>query len=360
MRAHIETLVARQFPGAVIESIRPFGIDEGEADAATAKGIGYGKPLKITIRDADGAHRRVVLHTATGDEFGHDRRADRAAEMLLAYDTFGEIPKHVRALDVGFIGADGSLVSVAAGGEPYLVTEFAEGALYADDLRRLAAGAALSPRDLARCDQLADYLAALHVERGGPAPQYTRAIRDLVGHGEGIFGLIDGFHGEVPAAPASRLRSIELACVDWRWRLRGRHERLTRIHGDFHPFNILFDDADRLSLLDAARGCRGDAADDVVCIALNYVFFAVGHPGAWTNELGVLWRRFWDRYLTRTNDHALLEVAPPYVAWRALVMANPSWYPAVTPESRDRLLTLVERTLAGGRFDPGTAEAVLA
>jgi hypothetical protein len=359
MRTHIERLVARQFPGSVVESIRRFGIDEGDADAATTKAVGYGKPLQIRLRDPDGVRRCVVLHTASGDEFGHDRRADRAAELLLAYDTFNHIPRHVRALDVGTIGADHDLTSIADGGEFYLLTEFAEGTLYADDLRHLATGAPLGDRDLARCDRLVDYLVELHAERGGPPAQYARSIRDLVGHGEGIFGLIDGFHGEVPAASPMRLQSIEAACVRWRWRLRDRHERLARIHGDFHPFNILFRDRAELSLLDAARGCRGDAADDAVCISLNYLFFAVGHQDAWADKLGVLWTRFWDRYLAGSGDREVLEVAPPYVAWRALVMANPSWYPAVTPDSRDALLSLVERTLAAGRFDPAEADAVM-
>ena len=32
----------------------------------------------------------LVFHTASPNDFGHDRRSDRAQEMLLAFDTFGE------------------------------------------------------------------------------------------------------------------------------------------------------------------------------------------------------------------------------------------------------------------------------
>jgi aminoglycoside phosphotransferase (APT) family kinase protein len=359
MRSRIDDLITRVFPGSTVLAARHFGVDEDDLGDATEKGIGYGKPIRITLRDASGKVRDVVLHTATGDQFGHDRRADRAAELLGAFDTFADIPRHVTPVDVGFVDADDHLRSFADCGEPYLLTGYAPGTIYAHDLRELSHGRALSERDRRRAELLADYLAELHVRDTDSEPSvYTRAIRDLVGHGEGIFGLIDGFPADVPSAPPARLQAIEQRCVAWRWKLRGREARLSRTHGDFHPFNILFDDDDRLSLLDAARGTRGDPADDVVCIALNYVFFAAGHDGAWTDKLGALWTRFWDRYLDRTGDDELLASAPPYVAWRGLVMANPTWYPHVTADSRDRLLTLIEETLEQDRFDPALAETI--
>src|SRR5690606_13915468 len=125
-------------------------------------------------------------------------------------------------------------------------------------------------------------------------------IRDLVGSGEGIFGIVDAYGPDVPAAPPERLRAIERGALEWRRRLRERSERLSRTRGDFHPFNVLLDeteDGERLALLDASRGCMGDPADDVTCMAINYVFFAVEHPRAWRGGLGQLWQRFWDVYL---------------------------------------------------------------
>jgi len=38
----------------------------------------------------------------------HDRRADRAAQALLAFDDFAAIPHHIAALDVGAIGPGAS------------------------------------------------------------------------------------------------------------------------------------------------------------------------------------------------------------------------------------------------------------
>lgn len=354
----LRDLIAELVPGVDSVRVSRFGRDDRTgAGEETEKGFGYGEPLLITARTADGRTHRYVLHTAGADQFGHDRRSDRAQAMLLASDTYAQIPRHVTAVDVGAIVRGGRFQSLRDSQEFYLLTEYAPGALYADDLRRIAHERAISDRDRRCCDALADFLAGLHEQRIDDRVAYRRAIRDLVGHGEGIFGIIDGYPEHVPGASRERLRAIEDLCCEWRWRLRDHEYRLTRTHGDFHPFNILLD-YDDIALLDASRGCLGDAADDVCCLAINYVFFALGEPGAWHGGLGDLWRRFWDRYLSRSGDEEVLEVAPPFFAWRGLVLANPTWYPAMSAEHRDALLGLVEDVLGAECFDPACAEVL--
>ncbi len=354
-------VVARVLPGATLLNVRPFATDAAGEEEATIKAAGYGAPLQLRIRDAWGRERHLVFHTASPDVFGHDRRADRAQEMLLGYDTFGQIPAHVEALNVGAIKKDGSgLVSLSDTGEFYLLTSFGEGHVYADELRRIARRASIDDTDIAHTEKLAHYLVELHSEKREDDHRYVRALRDLVGSGEGVAGIVDGYPDDVPAAPRSRLEAIERRCLDWRHRLRSRDGRLSRTHGDFHPFNVLFDDDSNLALLDAARGCRGDPADDVTCMAINYVFFAVEAPRAWQGALSRLWHRFWNVYLEESGDRELLEVAAPFLAWRGLVVANPVWYPAVEADARDRVLGLIERTLEAERFDPEFAEAVFA
>lgn len=352
----IAALVRAAIPGAEVEAMEPFAADAAARDA-NRKATGYGAPQLVTVRSPAG-RARLVLHTEAANDFGHDRRADRAAQSLLAFDTFGSIPAHVRALAVGAVRADGTLVSLSDAGELVVLTTFAEGRPYAQDLREVAARGRAEPRDLERCGALVRLLVEIHAAPGPRPEAYTRAIRDLVGHGEGVFGLVDAYGADVPAASPARLRDLEHRLVDWRWRLRGRAGRLRRTHGDFHPFNIVFDDGGRPALLDASRGGFGDPADDVTCLALNFVFFALQTPGAWPDGFGPLWRRAWSLYLETTGDRALLEVAPPFLAWRALVMCCPRWYPDLSAEVRDRLLSFVERALDAGRFDPESAEGL--
>jgi hypothetical protein len=55
-------------------------------------------------------------------------------------------------------------------------------------------------------------------------------------------------------------------------------------------------------------------------------------------------------------DDELLACAPPFFAWRALVVCNPRFYPALSERGRDRLLALAERSLDAHRFEPAWAE----
>jgi hypothetical protein len=359
IHAGLALVVAKLFPGATIVSARTLSAGGDVSAGGATKAAGYGRPVRVRIRTRDGEVHDLVWHTAAADVFGHDRRADRADEMLLAYDTFGKIPRHVRALDVGAIGRDGDLVSLGGAGEFYLLTQWAEGRPYAEDLRRVAAAGEAGPDDVARCEALAGYLAALHEHAIDAPARYRRSVRDLIGHGEGIFGMIDGYPDDTPAAPPARLHAIERRLLDWRWRLRGRERRLARIHGDFHPFNVIFEPGGDFHLLDASRGCAGDPADDVTAMAVNYVFFASAGAAAWAG-LGVLWRRFFAVYLGRRGDGDLLDVAPPYLAWRALVVAHPRFYPDLPAAARDRLLSWIEHTLDAGRLDLASADGVFA
>lgn len=344
-------------PGARLVACEPLG-SEGAARVAR-KGAGYGQPLKLRLEDRSGAVHVLVLRTASANEFGHDRRSDRAAEMLLAFDTFDEIPGHVRALDVGAITPSG-LRSLRDAGELYLITTFAEGRIYAEDLRRIARDGAAGREDLERCEALARWLVGLHALRVTGAVAWRRAVRDLIGHGEGIFGVVDAYPPDVPGAPAEQLRRVEHACLDWRWRLRPRAERLRRTHGDFHPFNIVFGEGAAFTPLDASRGGAGDPADDVTCLSINYLFFALQSRGSWERGFRPLWRRFWEVYLAGAGDEGLCGAAAPFLAWRALVLGCPRFYPDLAPEARAALLGLAERALAAPSFAPAMAEELFA
>lgn len=354
----LQGMLEQLWPGTELTRVSRFGVDEGSSDQETTKGLGYGKPLLLDVRLAGGEERRLVFHTAAPNAFGHDRRSDRALEMILAYDTFGLVKQHAAACDVGAISTSGEeLVSLRDTAEFYLLSEFVEGHVYADELRSIAQRGRLEARDKTLVVALADTLVNIHEEKIESTVAYQRAIRDLVGSGEGIFGIIDGFPAD-SEVPRERLERIEQACVAWRWRLKSRDERGRRTHGDFHPFNIIIDDSDGVRLLDTSRGSVGDPADDVSCLAINFIFFALGHQGAWEGALQELWYAFWERYLERSKDAQLLEVVAPFLAWRGLVLANPAWYPGLDPKHREALLGFVERCLEAPRFALDFCEAV--
>ena len=317
------------------------------------KGYGYGVPLRVDYT-LDGEPRRAVVETVRAGPFGHEHMADRAQSLLWAHGAFGRLPRHVASLDVGAVRAGGELVPLGAAEELFMLAEFVEGREYADDLLKLRAGQALAPLDEARADALCDYLVEIHRVAGPDPGLYVRRIRELVGHGECIFGVADSYPENGPIK-AGVLRDLEKKCVEWRWKLRSKTHRLRQVHGDFHPWNILFRDGTDFSVLDRSRGEWGEPADDVTCLALNYLFFSLQRSGRLEGAFERLWRRFWERYLERSGDRELLEVAAPFLAFRGLVMANPVWYPALELGVREKMLAFVRHVLETPRFDPARA-----
>jgi hypothetical protein len=124
------------------------------------------------------------------------------------------------------------------------------------------------------------------------------------------------------------------------------------VHGDFHPWNILFREGTDFTALDRSRGEWGDAADDVTSLTLNYAFFSLQQRGRIEGALEELFRRFWKRYLEGSGDAEILEVAAPFLTFRSLVMASPLWYPRLADAVRRRLLAFARRVLEEPRFDP--------
>ena len=318
------------------------------------KGYGYGIPLRVDY-ELDGVPRRAVIESVRPGPFGHEHMADRAQLMLWAHHAFGALPRHVASLDVGAVRASGELVPLGNAEELFMLAEFVDGNEYADDLLRIRSSGVTIPLDLERTDALCDYLAEIHKVKGPDPGLYVRRIRELVGHGECIFGVNDSYPEKFDV-----LKSIELQCVEWRWKLARRTHRLRQVHGDFHPWNIMFRQGADFSVLDRSRGEWGDAADDVACLALNYLFFSLQRSGRLEGGFEDLWRRFWDRYLERSGDAELLEVVAPFLAFRGLVMANPLWYPALRDEIRNKMLTFVTTILREPRFDPARANAYCA
>ncbi len=338
-------------------------LGEAAEDRAQKK-CGYGTPMLVEYESAgqnksaqaEGSVVRVqaknaVLHTMAPSHFGHEHMSDRAQILLWQREAFNRLPRHIRSIDAGTFQKDGTLRSIGSPEEFFLLTEYAEGAGYFLDLERIARTGVLAELDLARGDALADYLAEIHEVAGSDSGLYMRRIRELVGHGECIMGIADSYSGGA-FDPADALRQIEHLCVDWRWRLKCRTHRLRQVHGDFHPWNILFGEGTELTLLDRSRGEFGDPADDVACLTINYVFFSLERGGKLEGAFERLFRAFWDRYLEKSGDREMPEVVAPFYVFRALVLANPVWYPNLAEKVRRQLFAFSLAVLSEDRFDP--------
>ena len=316
-----------------------------------AKGFGYGVPLRIDV-DLEGHERSLVLETMSANSFGHEDPADRAQSLLWSHSAYNRLPRHATSIDVGAIREGGDPVALGAASEFFLLMNFVEGEAYAADLVRIRGTGDALEQDQMRSDALCDYLVEIHPVRRTEPGRYVRRIRELVGHGECIMGILDSYPLDRTLITEDLLKGIERLLVEWRWKLKPRTQRLCQVHGDFHPWNILFRKGTDFSVLDRSRGEWGDAADDVTSLSLNYAFFSLQRSGRVDGVLGGLFHRFWDRYLARTGDLELLEVAAPFLTFRSLVMANPIWYPTLSDNLRRKLLGFAVRVLEEPRFDP--------
>jgi hypothetical protein len=323
----------------------------GEAKGGTAlKQFGYGRPLLVRYR-VDGREVWEVFHRIRRNSFGRERDDDRAAAVWLDFHTFNCLPRHVPAVDMLVQTGEGRIESIHAAEELLLVTAYRPGHLYADDLVRIRDEGILQPLDVQRAEALAAYLAEIHGLKHDDPAFWQRRLRDLIGHGEGIMGLTDNYPADLPYATEADLCLIEEAANRWRWRLKPLSHRLCQVHGDFHPFNLLFEQGLEFHVLDRSRGAWGEPADDVSCLAINYLFFSLQRSGWLEGTFCELHDLFWEHYLDLRPDDQLVAVIQPWFAWRALVLASPVWYPTIAEEVRCKLLTFARRVLSEDRYD---------
>lgn len=350
----LEAYLSALFDTAVkVHTLSPLS-DEPSGEAI--KGYGYGLPVLIEY-EISGQRRRAVLESMKPGAFGHEHMADRAQAILWEHSSFSRLKRHARSLDAGGFLQDGKIISLGKLDECFLLMKFEEGQGYNNDLMRLKGGAPLRDEDTARADALCDYLVDIHQVKGTEPGLYVRRIRELLGHGECIMGLTDSYPPQHGFINAELLERVEHLCLAWRWRIKGLTHRLCQMHGDFHPWNILFREGVDFTILDRSRGEWGEPGDDVACLTMNYLFFSLQQYGRLEGPFEFLFQRFWERYLEKSGDDEMLRVVAPFFALRGLVMASPLWYPHLSEDIRQKLFAFTEAVLNTESFDPQQANA---
>jgi len=353
----LERYLSEVFGGRVsIIRLQPLGVAVKDVDAL--KAYGYGIPLRIDL-EVEGRPRSVVVNTIKPGGFGHERMPDRAAILLWQAEAFNKLPRHVRAIDVGAFTHDGSAISLGECEELFLLTDLVEGREYYHDLDRIRDSGRFEPLDGERCRALARYLVEIHSVKRDDPELYLRRIRELIGHSECIFGLTDSYPAETEYITAKGLIEIEKRCIEWRWRLKHKTHRLSQVHGDFHPWNILFREETDFTLLDRSRGEWGEPADDVSAMTINYLFYSLQRSGDLRSPFRELWEAFYRLYLDETGDEELLEVIQPFYCWRALVIASPVWYPTLSLRVRRGLLNFARNVLEVDVLNPYDIDPLL-
>ncbi|MFA5845417.1 MAG: phosphotransferase [Thermodesulfovibrionales bacterium] len=301
--------------------------------------------------------KSYVIKSLSPKEFGHDYPSDRASVFLLDLDEYKNLPKHVKALDVLAEMENGLIKPIGGGKEYYLLLEKAEGRHYFHDLSGFAHKKRLEGSDMEKVKAMASYLAKIHSVKKDSKTLYWRKLRDTVGHGECLMGVFDIYPDG--ALPYKEMTDIIKKSVDWIYKLKPKYKRLSQIHGDFHPGNILFKNNNDFTLLDRSRGPWGEPADDVTALTINYIFFSIKNHGAITGPYLEALKLFFDEYVRLSGDREIYETLAPFFAFRGAVVANPVFYPEVTREQRRLIFRFVHGVLGSERFIPGKVNDLL-
>lgn len=315
-----------------------------------------GSGFHIEMKSAEGVISYVVKGLLS-EGLGHDYPSDRAAVFLLDLDEYENLPDHVKAVDVLAEMRDGTIRSVGGAREYYLLMEKAVGDDYFRDLAGFSKKESLDVRDVKRIRAMAAYLAKIHSLKKDSRTLYWRKLRDTIGHGECLMGVFDTYPDGTLSYGA--MAEVEKKCVDWRARLKPLSKRLSQIHGDFHPGNIWFQNDDCFILLDRSRGPWGEPADDVTALAINYIFFSIRLHGDVRNAYLEGLKLFFDEYISASADPEIKGVVAPFFAFRTAVVANPVFYPDLTPQKRAVLFRFCRNVLDRDAFDPGEVNSYL-
>ncbi|CAG1008111.1 MAG: hypothetical protein OIN86_01765 [Candidatus Methanoperedens sp.] len=323
----------------------PVEVEEG------IKGFGYGKPYLIEFEAGGKKHSVVLSSMRVQKGFGHDHFSDRAQILIWQNSVFNNLPEHVKSLDVGYFTHEGELYSSGKAEEYFILMEKIEGKEYFIDLERIKKDGKLITLDRDRTRALSSYLARIHANKHDDRELYLRKIRDLVGHGECIMGLMDSYPDNLDFVRQVDLCAIEKKCVDWRYKIKGNTARLCMTHGDFHPWNIMFRKGADFTVLDRSRGEWGEAADDVSSITMNYLFYSLQKYGQLKGPFKEMFDLFFNNYIEKTGDMELLRVIQPFYVFRSVVVASPIWYPNLDPIVRTKIFNFINNILDSEEFD---------
>lgn len=315
----------------------------------------HGGGFLVEIETDDG-RRRYVLKDLSPEGLGHDYPSDRAAVFLLANETYGKLPRHIKAIDVISMKEDGAIKSIGGGVDYFLLMEKAEGENYFNDLTEFSKKDSLDSRDIRKIKAMTLYLAEIHAVKKDSKTLYWRKLRDTIGHGECLMGVFDTYPDGI--LTYDEMAEIIKKSVDRNVRLKPKYRRLSQIHGDFHPGNIWFKakEEDPLNaeidfiLLDRSRGPWGEPADDITALTINYIFFSIKHYASLKGPYLEGLRLFFERYITLTGDDEIYGVVAPFFAFRGAVVANPVFYPELTSERRRLIFRFVNNVLDDNRF----------
>ena len=96
----------------------------------------------------------------------------------------------------------------------------------------------------------------------------------------------------------------------------------------------------------SGRGSRGEPADDVTALAINYIFFSLKNHGDIRGAYRQGLELFFKEYIRASADEEITKVVAPFFAFRAAVVANPIFYPELSQKAREKIFLFADSVLS--------------
>lgn len=302
--------------------------------------------------------RKVILKSLFTQGLGMDHFSDRARSLLLANDSYNCMDCHVKSNDVIALNKDNSLTSLGNSKEFFILMEEARGVDFFKDFKEIKKRRSLIEGDRSKIKILSDFLVKLHESKNPSVHLYRRKIRDTLGSGGSLMGILDIYPDSEYNLFAKTWEVIVKKTIKFWNKSRNLSHRTTEIHGDFHPGNLWFDNL-KLTVLDRAGGRFGEAADDLAAFLINPLFFSVIQTGSFIGMFKEMFDLFWNNYFKQTKDREMRKIIAPYLVFRVAVVCNPLFYPdkfykdsTNAKETRRRMINFAKNILNDDEFSP--------
>jgi len=299
--------------------------------------ISSNRLVKLTTKT--GCELLAVVRDAEIGSQGFEFEPDAWREILWAHRE-GRKGDTRPAAEALIVWTDRGAIAVEEFRGVWLIERFVLGDTYANLLQNLSSKGEDVTETKLILPELIDWLRRLHSNRVNNSKWYQRRLRNLVGAGDGFLGVIDSYYSanETPDSQVNEwLIDVERSLPLWRHELRRYSHRLCRIHGDYHPWNIIVSPKDCVRVIDSARDGWGDPADDVAALGVNYLFFGIqasDYQSSWLKQF----QEFISGYVKVTQDKELIKIIPPFLAHRLIVLGSPQWYPNLSQNLRRKFV----------------------
>lgn len=306
---------------------------------------GYSVDFKIK-----GETRRVVIRAISPVGFSNDYPADRMASFWIQHHSAKLLPKHINSLEImGFNQKTAEIGKVGNFDEFFQILEWAEGEEYLADFERILTTEQATNKDIKRVIILSDYLVQIHKKKfkgkeDVASSLYKRHTRDYVGS-RFMVDVLDTYPSEISFASWNKLHKLVDSVYRYREKSKNKFERLSKVHGDFHPGNIRFQENGKFLVLDASRVIWGEPADDVACLGINYLWYALRQTGKFKGVFRDLFNIFWQNYLDKSKDKEIKKVLPLFMAIRSVVLKHPLYF-STGDKVRKKLMIFSRQALA--------------